>query len=185
MGLVRDIYTFDDVLHDPHAWRARILEGNFGTYSFPEATFHGINTVPPNGELIAYIQRFFPDFKPTLTFARRSPEGQVEPHFIHTDIDMGDWSAILYLNPERPAGDGTDFWTYLGTNAIESFIPHERSNEGRDPKGWMLRRHVWSRFNRLLVFPSSYFHSRAIFDNWGQGDDARLVQVVFGKGEFA
>ncbi len=96
---------------------------------------------------------------------------------------MGDWSALLYLNPNPPAGDGTDFWTHKETGEIESITPHLRSKEGLDPSKWELREHVKAKFNRLLIFPSSYYHSRAIFDNWGQGDEARLVQVVFGKGK--
>ncbi len=182
--MTRDIHVFEDVIGDPEALRGQILAADFRTFEFPQATFHGINPDVPSAELLARIRGFFPRFSPTLTFARKSPEGQVEPHFIHTDVDMGDWSAILYLNPEPPAGDGTDFWVHRESTAIESFVPHERSEEGRDVARWALRRHVESDFNRLLVFPSSYFHSRSIFGNWGEGDDARLVQVVFGKGEF-
>lgn len=182
--MTRDIHIFDGVLANPEQWRRECLAGEFTTFTFPEATFHGINVKPPSNELLGYLHGCFQNFEPTLTFARRSPEGQVEPHFIHTDIDMGDWSAILYLNPARPMGDGTDFWTHHETGAIESFVPHECSEEGKDIAGWVLRRHVEGVFNRLLVFPSSYFHSRAIWENWGEGNSSRLVQVVFGKGTF-
>lgn len=119
----------------------------------------------------------------TLSFFRKSPLGQEEPHFIHTDIDMGDWSAILYLNPDPPEGDGTSFWTHTASGAIESLIPHERSEEGRTAIGWELRQHVQARFNRLVIFPSSFFHSRAIPENWGEGDEARLTQITFGRGD--
>lgn len=181
----RGVYIFDGVIRKPEAWREQALSGDFRTFDFPACSFHGINAHPPADELLAFLGRFFPRFSPSITFARQSPAGQVEPHFIHSDIDMGDWSAVLYLNPERPRGDGTDFWTHRATGAVESFIPHERSEEGKTTEGWELREHVEGVFNRMVVFPSSYFHSRAIHDNWGQGNESRLVQVVFGKGEFA
>ena len=76
------------------------------------------------------LVRMFPAATPTLSFFRKSPAGQEEPHWIHTDVDMGDWTALLYLNPDPPAGDGTVFWTHLATGARESVIAHERSAEG-------------------------------------------------------
>ncbi len=168
----------DNVLSDPIGYRDFALTRTFKTFDFPHCTFHGIAPmVTIQEEVSAWLMPW------TVTFFRKSPVGQVEPHFIHTDIDMGDWSALLYLNPNPPAGDGTDFWTHKETGEIESITPHLRSKEGLDPSKWELREHVKAKFNRLLIFPSSYYHSRAIFDNWGQGDEARLVQVVFGKGK--
>ena len=178
--MIDSVRVFDDFLPDPAAYRAAALALEYRTYEFPEATFHGIATPTP-ADLPARLAAMFPDLAPTLSFFRRSPAGQVEPHFIHTDIDMGDWTAILYLSPDPPAGDGTAFWEHLATHATSSAIPHERSVEGRRIDGWRLRRLVRARFNRLLMFPATFFHSRAIAGNWGEGDGARLIQVVFGK----
>lgn len=180
--LASRIRIVDGALRDPDAYRAAALAGEFRSYDFGHCVFHGINAAPPSTELINRIHELRPELVPLLSFLRKSPLGQIEPHYIHTDIDMGDWSAILYLNPSPPAEDGTSFWTHRETGAIESTVPHERSGEGRDPSAWILRDRVAGRFNRLLLFPSSYFHSRAIHDNWGAGDEARLIQVVFGKG---
>jgi hypothetical protein len=107
----------------------------------------------------------------------------VEPNDIHTDVDMGEWTGLLYLNPIPPEKDGTDFWRHRASGTIESAVPHERSIEGRDRDRWELELHVPAEFNRLLLFDSRLFHSRAIHENYGAGDSARLVQVVFGKGE--
>ena len=172
---------FDDVLPDPQAYREQVLKLDFRSYDFGNCVFHGIATGGPGAQLEKWITTRYPSLKPNLTFFRKSPLGQVEPHFIHTDVDMGEWSALLYLNPDQKQGDGTSFWTHH-TGAIESPIPHERSQEGRDPSNWTLRERVVAKFNRMLMFPSSYFHSRAIFENWGDGNGARLVQVVFGTG---
>lgn len=175
------LQIIDGAVADPDAYRAAALGVEFRDYDFGHCIFRNIGVDGPAAGLLAVIRERFPDLQPTLTFFRKSPLGQVEPHLIHTDIDMGDWSALLYLNPAPPEGDGTAFWTHR-TGAIASSVPHERSIEGHNTAGWVLRERVAGRFNRLLLFPSSYFHSRAIFENWGSGDDSRLVQVVFGKG---
>jgi hypothetical protein len=178
---MKDVRVFDNFLPDPDAYRAAALAGEYRTYEFPEATFHGIR-MPTPPEVPERLTRMYPAAQPIISFFRKSPEGQVEPHFIHTDVDMGEWTAILYLNPDPPAGDGTAFWRHRATGAIASAIPHERSIEGRNPALWEYRRVVHSRFNRMLLFPATFFHSRAIAANWGEGDAARLIQVVFGRG---
>ena len=182
------IQIFDDFMADPEAYRARALESEFRSFEFPDMgiTFHGI-AMPTPSDVPAQLVRMFRGVTPTLSFFRRSPAGQIEPHWIHTDADMGDWTALVYLNPAPPAWDGTAFWRYLPTGEIESAIAHERSQEGMQPNPelWKPWQHVAARFNRLVMFPATYFHSRAIFDNWGAGDDARLTQVVFGKGVLA
>lgn len=179
------IRIFDNVLADPMAYRRAALKLEFKTYDFGHCVFHGIaaegHCADLSVEPLQFITSRFPQLRPSLTFFRKSPLGQVEPHFIHTDVDMGQWSALLYLNPNPKDGDGTAFWTHK-SGAIESEIPHERSEEGRTPDSWTMRELVRGTFNRVLMFPSAYFHSRAIHENWGDGDGARLVQVVFGTG---
>ena len=174
--------VFDDFLPDPEAWRAAALALEYKTLTFGDETHHGI-AIPESGEVPLRIMERFPGAVATLSFFRKSPEGQEEPLYIHTDVGMGEWSAILYLNPDPPAGDGTVFWEHLATGARESAIVDERAQEGRTADGWKPWRTIEARFNRLVVFPSTYFHSRAIFDNWGAGSEARLTQVVFGKGD--
>jgi hypothetical protein len=174
--------VFDNFLPDPEAYRREALGREFRTYEFPGETYHGI-AMPAPPEIPMRIAQMFPGTVPTLSFFRRSPEGQAEPLFIHTDVGMGEWTALLYLNPDPPEGDGTVFWRHLATGAIESAIPHERTEEGRTPCGWRPWRTIEARFNRLVLFPATLFHSRAIFANWGAGDEARLTQVVFGRGQ--
>lgn len=175
------IQVFDNVLADPEAYRAEALKLPFRSYDFGHVVFHGIAVGEPSRGLLEWIKQRYPEFQHSVTFFRRSPLGQVEPHLIHTDVDMGEWSFILYLNPTPPPEDGTCFWTHT-SGAIESAVPHERSKEGESAEGWTMREHVRAAFNRLLIFPSTYFHSRAIFENHGEGDEARLTQVAFGRG---
>ena len=55
----------------------------------------------------------------------------------------------------------------------------QESQAWSDRDQWSLRLHVASRFNRVVLFPAEYFHSRALYENYGDGDTARLTQIVF------
>jgi hypothetical protein len=38
---------------------------------------------------------------------------------------------------------------------------------------------VLSKFNRMIAFNSDALHSRNIFKNFGEGNNSRLIQVIF------
>jgi hypothetical protein len=173
--------VFDDVLADPVAYRAAVLARPFGSVSFgPDVTFHGIQ-VAEDLTVPAWIAEHFPWLTPTLSFFRQSPAGQREPNYVHTDVDMGEWTAVLYLNPKPPAGDGTTFWRHAATGALGTVANHEQ-HAWRDLAQWEPVAQIAAKFGRIVLFPAERFHSRALPDNYGMGDDARLVQVVFGTG---
>lgn len=182
---VRMIHVIDDAVPDPEGYRAAALLCHFEDVPVGETVvFHGMAGIGANplSDMLAS------DFGLTTTYAafRLSPEGQEEPSFIHTDRDMGEWTAILYLNPEPPEGDGTIFWRRKDTGAIASTAaPEELLDEWLDWRHdalWEPWTVVAAKFNRLLLFPAPYFHSRAIRENWGTGIDARLIQLCFGTG---
>lgn len=163
----------DGVLADPQGYREKALKQTFSTVH----GFHGI-AEPPDTSFLEWFKKRYPQHEPTLTFLRKSPVGQQEPNFIHTDTDMGDVTAILYLNPEPPAEDGTSFWE-RADGAIEGGILV--GEEGKDLSKWSLRGTVPAAFNRALIFSAPLFHSRAIEANYGKGNEARLIQVLFAR----
>jgi hypothetical protein len=184
------ILVWDDVLHDPAAYRQQALAQPFRSVTLaPRTTFHGIAPCA-DARLPALIATRCPAARPGLSFFRRSPLGQAEPNFVHTDRDMGDWTAILYLNPLPPLGDGTTFWRHKGTGATTSRAVTD--GETRDEQAawgdrsqWAAWRTVDARLNRLVLFDAPYFHSRALPENYGTNGDARLIQVVFGTGSLS
>ncbi len=176
------IRVFDNFVADPAAYRRAALGLEYRDFRSERGTFRGI-AIPAPPDVPARLMRMFPGLTPTLSFFRKSPEGQTEPHFIHTDTDMGEWTALLYLNPLPPTQDGTTFWIRMANGARESPVPGEYLDEGKTTDGWKPWRRVPARFNRLVIFPAAFFHSRSIEANWGAGDEARLAQVVFGKGQ--
>jgi hypothetical protein len=148
--------------------------------------FHGLAPAPDD-RLSDWIRARFPTLQPTRAFCRQSPAHQDEPNFIHTDRDMGDWTAIAYLTAHPFAGDGTRFWRHRATGAIQStaFDGEALLAEWlawRDRDQWAPWHLVEARPNRVVLFPAAYFHSRAIEANYGADAEARLIQVVFGTG---
>jgi hypothetical protein len=169
------LQVHDDVLADPEAYRAWALAQPFQTIQTGDEFWHGIALVEDR-TLADLVAARMPGARTHLTFFRQSPEGQAEPNFIHSDEGMGEWTAILYLNPTPAEGDGTAFWRYRPTGEIAGSaraLP-------KDPALWESCGLVEARFGRLVIFDSWLFHSRAIEANYGAGEDARLIQVAFG-----
>lgn len=169
------IEVHDHVLTNPVDYRLKSLEQPFQRFDFGPIGFDGI-ALPYSHEFSQWLAAR--GLVPSLSFLRKSPAGQVEPHDIHSDADMGDWTALLYLNPHPPTVDGTVFWQRLETG--ENRGPHVDAAIGKDRHQWAAWRHVFAKFNRCVIFSSALYHSRSIAENYGDGDDARLVQVAFG-----
>lgn len=178
------IIVIDGVMEDPKLYRDAALGLPFKEIRLPgEQVFRGIAIA--DSVLSSWVVGRFPGLVPSLTFFRKSPAGQKEPHFIHSDQSMGDWTGIFYLNEDPPPNDGTSFWRYSPRESEESIEPNDFENDWDDLSKWHCWRRVEAKFNRLLLFKSRLFHSRSLFDNYGEADGARLIQVVFGTGELA
>lgn len=174
--LVPMVAVYDDVLERPDAYRAWALQQSFGTIRTGDQRWHGIAPVE-DGTMAHLITARQPGARTHLTFLRQSPEGQIEPTFIHSDEGMGQWTAILYLTPAPPEGDGTTFWRDRETGDVCGAVGRDMEDRSR----WEPWRHVSARFNRLLLFDAPLFHSRGLEENYGTGSTARLIQVAFGN----
>lgn len=180
------LYVTDDVVRDLPAYRAAVLALPFQTVTVGPLAFHGIAPCA-DPMLASWITARYPRARPRMTFFRQSPAGQGEPNFIHTDRDMGDWSGIFYLTAHPAPGDGTIFWRDRITGATASTARTaadlvEEAVTWRERDRWEEWARIEARPGRLVLFPAPLFHSRAIFENYGTGDDARLIQLVFGTG---
>jgi hypothetical protein len=153
------VSAIDDVIKEPNAYVRGILDIGFQDITIGEQTFKNIQPRDNNDELANAVHFLFPGYKIVYNFVRKSPFNQAEPNFIHTDEMMGDITVILYLNKLSPAGDGTIIY----------------DNDHKP----LCR--LYSKYNRMVAFLSRSPHSRSIFDNFGDGDDARLIQVIFLK----
>ena len=180
------IRVTDDVLLDPDAYRAAALALPFTDIEAGPIVFHGMAAVG-SSPLSVWLEAMF-GLHTTYSAFRQSPAGQVEPHLIHDDRSMGEWSAILYLTPDPPHGDGTCFYESRQTGArVATTMPGTddwlaTAHDWFDQDRWACWRRVDAKFNRVVVFPSACFHARAIPHNYGTVADgtARLIQIAFG-----
>lgn len=179
------VLVIDDALPPDEATSLRTyaMAQPFATHHLGGATFHGIALAPPViGDLIVQAD---PRRDPTLSFFRLSPAGQEEPHYIHSDRSMGAWTALYYLMPDPPPEDGTIFWCDAQTGEKADDSPTigayaEAGQRWADVACWRPWYQVATKWNRLVIFPAAYYHSRALPDNYGTGATARLVNVTFG-----
>ena len=146
-----------DVFEDPDKYVEGIKQKGFTDFQSGENVFKNVQELERD-DVVKAIESLL-GAKLVLSFARMSPLGQEEPNFIHKDDMHGDYTAILYLNKVYPSGYGT---TLYDENDDEILV-------------------CKAKYNSLFIFPSSVKHSRNTLQNFGEGDDARLVQVMFFK----
>lgn len=152
------IKILDDVLPDPLEYLSEVRRLTFRDLTLGPAVYRGI-AAPPRGD-VERAAEGQTNAQAVVSFLRKAPKGQTEPNYVHSDEMMGAFTGIYYMNPEPAEGDGTAFWE-------------------RDGAGWKMIRLVPAKFNRLLTFDAGLHHSRALFHSYGEGDGARLIQVIF------
>jgi len=148
-----------DVFENPDKYVQSIIKKGFIDFETESGVFKNVQELERDN-VVEAIESMI-NAKLVLSFARMSPLGQEEPNFIHRDDMHGDFTAILYLNKVYPSGYGTTLYD-------------DDDNEIMICK---------AKYNSLYIFPSSVKHSRNTLHNFGEGDDARLVQVMFFKSE--
>lgn len=153
------LFTKDDVLSDPDAYVKEIYCGEFVDVPDGDKTFKNIQPRKDDEFSKIVMDYFGSKFDIAYNFVRMSPYGQEEPNYIHSDEMMGDLTVILYLSKEHPDNDGT---TMYDSDEKPSCV-------------------VYSKYNRMLSFTSHVRHSRNIFENFGEGQSSRLIQVIFLK----
>jgi hypothetical protein len=153
------LFTKDDVLSDPDAYVKDIYCGEFVDVPDGDKTFKNIQPRKDDEFSKIVMEYFGSKFDIAYNFVRMSPYGQEEPNYIHSDEMMGDLTVILYLSKEHPDNDGT---TMYDSDEKPSCV-------------------VYSKYNRMLSFTSHVRHSRNIFENFGEGQSSRLIQVIFLK----
>lgn len=154
-----NLITFDNIIKNPLSYVLDIHIHGFQDVADGDNVFRNIQPRDKNDEFAFYVTDLFPSYKVDLNFIRKSPLNQEEPNFIHTDEMMGDITCLLYLNEQAPEDDGTTVYD-------------------EDKKALIT---MYSKFNRMIAFNSDAPHSRNIFNNFGESQTARLVQIIFLK----
>lgn len=162
--------VIDGFLDDPGDHVQSVLCGEFSDINDGENTFRNIQN-RKGDQVESKVLEFFQGYDCKYNFVRKSPEGQTEPNLVHHDSMMGDIICLLYLNRDHPDEAGTSIFDHNGSVANQG---------GSTPsKGFKKSIEFRMKYNRMVVFPSVVYHGRNIAENFGKGNDARLVQVLF------
>jgi Family of unknown function (DUF6445) len=187
--------TIDGFLDDPHAERDKALSARYETIDHNALKYRGISFTDDE-KSVARISDIvgYPLVDPKVMWRRYVAEEKNET-YIHSDVQIGNFTAILYLNPPDKIYGGTAFWKHrkYGWNrqpTLEELearglkdtpeLWNQIHQDGFDEKKWDMTDMVGMRFNRLLIFESPRFHSRWPMQAFGSDiESARLIKVFF------
>jgi hypothetical protein len=142
-------------------------------------------------EFINYVKNSLEEvegkkIKNILCFAREACEGQDNDWRIHNDTiiegQQPDRAIVLYIKANENDLHGTAFWehkvygdTYIESSAEE--FNRMLNEDANDQTKWKLNSVIGYKPNRLLSYPSNYFHSK--YPN--EYKNQRIVLVMFYK----
>jgi hypothetical protein len=120
---------------------------------------------------------------PRLTFMRLSPAGVYVPHQAHTDVAMGQWSMMLYMNRPEHCTGGTSILHHINgmdrhpvTDEDVAIWKEDMNDESR----WQITDFCRMQSNRAFIFRSDLFHRAEPSGGFGRGPrNGRLVCTCF------
>lgn len=196
------VHVLDNFLLDPEGERARALEGTYKTIGHNALTYRGISLCEDldNQARIANYLGHSGAGKWEV-FWRRYLKSEKNETYIHNDCIIGQYTCILFLNTPEQCKGGTAFWMHklykwfmnpsigdmdcLGLRDTPEFF-RALLQDGFDESKWEMIDYVPMQFNRLIIFPSSRFHSRYPQEAFGDDTESgRLIKVFFYQPEVA
>jgi len=164
----------------------------FGTAVVGEETFH-VAVLPDEivRDLTSAVEAIVEaPVEMSLLIGRLSTETIDATMRVHTDAGMSCTHACVWYSGDPPeacgGSSGTAFYshrvwgpTFHGTAAEHDVLLRE---DAANRDAWIPRAMVTMKRNRLVVYPSSWFHSRYPFRGWGTSQqDGRIVIAGFFK----
>lgn len=193
--MIPALTIIDGLLSNERALEVRqhALDKGFQNFEYMQGVYQGtgLDVLPDVAEALGkFVGGGGVDVK---IQAYRSGHEKTDLHTnIHADNPIARWAFVYYMNLPEQCRGGTAFYTLKETgwdempsqaqlDAIGKDIEWMRS-KWSDPEQWNLNSIAGMKFNRLIMYPTSYFHSRYPTKGWGPESnpaDARLVQVGF------
>lgn len=121
---------------------------------------------------------------PSAMFLRITTEGTHAPHQAHTDLAMGKYGLMLYLNRVEDCVGGTSFVmhkeTGMKSNPINDKLVEVWRRDTNNPEAWQVLDICEMRPNRAMIFDASMMHRAEPIGGFGTtNQDGRLVLVMF------
>lgn len=117
-------------------------------------------------------------------FLRMSPKGAPCPHQAHTDVIMGDFSCMLYLNRQEHCMGGTSILRHKATGI--GYAPESPdfikiiSDDQNNPSAWDVVDYAVMHPNRAFIFKANRVHRAEPIGGFGAtSKDARIVLTCF------
>ncbi len=173
---------FDDFFKDPYRAKALINQMDMSDETYKDGvTYPNIARLPESVVDEIYTNMAFivgPAFQPVLSFARYSFEGGNPPHWAHSDRQIANYLALIYLSE----GAGTcvlrhkamDFESHPESE-LKRAILLSHANK-RDE--WEVTYECPGRFNRCFILNADLIHA-AVGEYGFTRRDGRLVVSVF------
>lgn len=139
---------------------------------------HAMNPIcPPFSEV-------WPEIK-IPPFARLSLSGNQAPHQAHTDVVMGELTAIIYMSLPGHYPGGTQIVEHVDGMKVHPQTQDEVKLWAKDTNNFDMWNEVGGaamKFNRLFVLPSNLFHRAMPIGGFGNCvENGRLVIGTFFK----
>jgi hypothetical protein len=115
---------------------------------------------------------------------RLSPDGVHVPHPVHTDISMGKYSLMLYLNRAEHCRGGTSILKHIESGMVRTPRTEEEfalwQRDMRNPEAWSYVDAAEMAPNRAFIFDADMYHRAEPEGGFGKdATDGRLVLTMF------
>lgn len=176
---------FDDFFSDPAGVRADIDAADMADikYQHDGVVYPNIVLLPASvrEEVVRGLERVFGPIAVELAFARYSFKDTKPPHWAHSDREIADFLALIYLSQGDEAA-GTACVRHkihkIETHPTSEFHKRVLIDHANKRDQWDVTFNCPEKFNRLLILNTELVH--AAMGEYGAGrEDGRLVISVF------
>ena len=179
----------DDFFENPDALREFAMTQNFSEITSPDdgVTYPDICiNIPTEVKQEMHIkitQLLGAPMTKTIDFMRLSRQGVHVPHQAHTDLIMGQYTALIYLNKPEDCKGGTSLLKHVNGMDVNPKNDEEEAvwrKDTNDESKWIKLNECPMVYNRLFLVRSDLFHRAEPVGGFGNTlENGRLVLVSF------
>lgn len=173
--------------------RQKALEAGFKDVFYMQGKYQGTGMDYLPDEIPIALSQFVGRPIDVKIAAFRLGHEKTELHVnIHADNPISDYASVMYFNRPEECKGGTAFYTLkeTGWNTMPTQEVLDSSgysldwlrNKWQQEDAWDRHTIAGMKFNRMIFYPSQYFHSRFPLQGWGEESEperARLVHTMF------
>lgn len=174
----------DDFLYYPSYVKNKLLEAAYKEYrlDIDGVAYPYINKEIPKEmqrEIVEKIEALVGPIKVRYLFSRAMPKGVVAPNAVHSDIEMGTFSAHIYLSNTPGHPYGTSFWKHR-EHGFDSIGVSPSEIDSKHFAEWDKYLDYKAGFNSILIHAASAWHCAEPLEGFGESkEDWRLVITCF------